>query len=373
MSKAAFIYGGTLTNPFFGEEHVLKPSRIQYTYELLECYKAFREPSSRVVPPREATSDDLLPFHTPGYTEAVKSISDGETRFDPAAYNFSPYGDNPPYPGMFEAAIAPVGASLLAAQIVADGEADVAFNASGGLHHAAPNRASGFCIFNDVVIAINYLLGRGMRVCYIDIDAHHGDGVQNAFYSSNKVITISFHEWGKFLFPGTGDVDEIGVGDGAGYSVNIPFMPYADDETYLWVFPQLVPPLVESFKPDIVVTQLGADTHYLDPLTHLALTTEGYTELVRRMDSLSPRWLALGGGGYAEGVVPRMWTLAYGVMAGMEWPDEIPPEYQERYGIKRLRDSEKPAIDDGIKQQTHHFAEVVVKEIKERVFPFHGL
>jgi len=373
LRKAAFIYKEELTRAIFSEEHVLKPSRLQYTYELLDSYHAFEDPTSLVVPPGEAGEEELLSFHTREYIEAVRSISNGETRFNPAAFNFSPYGDNPPYPGMYEAALRPVGASLTAARMVADGEVDVAFNASGGLHHAAPNHASGFCIFNDPVIAIKYLLKRGMRVAYIDIDAHHGDGVQDAFYSSDQVLTISLHEWGRYLFPGTGDPDEIGTGAGMGYSVNLPFYPYTDDETYLWAFREVVPPLVRSFNPDIVVSQLGADSHYRDPLTHLALTTEGYTEVIKEIGKLAPRWLALGGGGYAQDAVPRMWTLAYGVMVGREWPDEIPYEYQERYGIKRLRDAERPRIDDATKDRVRRFAQATVEEVKRRVFPFHHL
>jgi acetoin utilization protein AcuC len=365
MRRAAFIYQEALSQHVLREDHVFRPSRLQYTYELLDCYGAFTLPASRVISPQPIEEAPLLSFHTKEYVEAVKSLSRGERHFDPAVYNFNDYGDNPPYEGMYEASSLAVGASLTAAELMARDEVDVAFNISGGLHHAAPNYASGFCVFNDVVIAINYLLEKGMRVAYVDIDAHHADGVQNAFYSSDKVLTISLHEWGRYLFPGTGEISEIGIGTGKGYSVNLPLSPFTDDE--------IVPPLVSGFKPDILVTQLGCDTHYLDPLTHLLLTTTGYTEVIRELSKLTSKWLALGGGGYEMGVVARAWTLAYGVMTGQEWADSIPEGYQQRYGLKRLRDEGKPPLDSAAKEQAYRFARQSIEGVKSLVFPLHRL
>ncbi len=364
MRKAAFIYDEVLSRHVIEED---RPTRLQCTYEPLDSYGAFE--NSLLVSPKQAEEATLLSFHTEEYVEAVKSISRGERRFNPARYNFIAEGDNPPYEGMYEVSSLAVGASLVAAELVANGDVDVAFNVCGGLHHAAPGYASGFCIFNDVVIAINYLMGRGMRVAYVDIDAHHGDGVQNAFYESDTVLTISLHETGRFLFPGTGDVGEIGAGPGVGYSVNVPLAPYTDDEVYLWAFRKVVHPLVRGFKPDILVAQLGADTHYLDPLTHLMLTTEAYTEVLRELGCLAPRWLALGGGGYEMGVVARQWTLDYGVMTDREWPDEIPPRFQQRYGLKRLRDREKPVINSNLREQARRFGQASVEGVKMLLFP----
>lgn len=373
MIKAAFIYDITLSQHVLREDHPLRPSRLQYTYELLDAYGAFNGSASKIISPQPADEATLLTFHTKDYIEVVKRLSRGEAVFNQAAYNFSAYGDNPPYRGMYEASILPVGASLVAAKMVSEDEVDVAFNISGGLHHAAPNYASGFCVFNDAVIAIKFFLGRGMRVAYVDIDAHHGDGVQNAFYDTDKVLTISFHETGRHLFPGTGEVTEIGTGDGKGYAVNLPLHPYTEDDTYVWAFREIVPPLITSFKPDIVVSQLGCDTHYLDPLTHLMLTTEGYTEVVKEIKRLAPKWLALGGGGYEMGVVARSWTLAYGVMTGKDWADEIPEAYQQKYGIKKLRDKDKPQLDDRTKDQVRSSVREKVEELKRLVFAKHGL
>jgi acetoin utilization protein AcuC len=365
MRKAAFIYDDVLSRHVLRDDHVFTPSRLKCTYELLNSYGAFND--SLLLAPKQADKTDLLSFHTEEYIEAVESISRGDTSFNPAIYNFFSDGDNPPYEGMYEASNLVVGASLLAAGLVADGDCNVAFNISGGLHHANPGFASGFCIFNDVVIAIKYLVEKGMRVAYVDIDAHHGDGVQDAFYMSDRVLTISIHETGKFLFPGTGDVSEIGAGPGIGFSVNIPLLPYTDDETYLWAFREVVPPVVKSFKPDILVTQLGVDTHYLDPLSHLMLTTEGYTEVLREFKGLALKWLALGGGGYDMGAVARLWTLAYGVMINREWSNDIPLRFQEQYGLKKLKDKDKPNISSKTRQQARGFAQASVKEVKRRV------
>lgn len=369
--RAFFIYDERLSWKGFREDHPLQPSRLHYLFELLKAYALLEKDS--LLPPRPATEEELLSFHTKDYIEAVQSISRGEKRFNPIAYNFSEYGDNPPYPGMYEAAILPVGGSLIAAELLAQDKADVVFNPSGGLHHAAPNYASGFCIFNDVVIAIKYLLKQGMRVAYIDIDAHHGDGVQNAFYDSNKVLTISLHEWGRFLFPGTGEVEEIGIGEGKGYSVNIPLYPFTTDDIYLWAFREIVPPLIKSFSPDIIVSQLGCDTHYLDPLTHLSLTTRGYSQVIKEIKGMASRWLALGGGGYDIGAVVRCWTLAYGIMVGKELPDEIPQSFQQSFGIKYLHDHKPPPIEERAYHQALTFAQRKVETLKKLLSPFHKL
>ena len=164
------------------------------------------------------------------------------------------------YPEMFEAAALSTGGSLLAAEMVANGNVDAAFNIAGGLHHAAADRASGFCVFNDPALAIHYFLSQGKRVAYVDIDAHHGDGVQEAFYNDDCVLTISVHESGQWLFPGTGSVAELGEGAGRGFSVNLPLYPYTSDDDYVEAFRLVVPPLIEAFAPDVLVTQLGIDS-----------------------------------------------------------------------------------------------------------------
>lgn len=371
MRRAAFVYDEKVSQHVLREDHVMRPTRLRYTYELLEAYGAFRE--SRLVPPRHATEEELRWFHTEEYVAAVRSISRGDRGFVPERYNFSRYGDNPPYEGMYEAACLSTGGSLVAAQLVADGEADVAFNVAGGLHHAAAGHASGFCIFNDPVIAIEYLRRRGMRVAYVDIDCHHGDGVQNAYYDSDEVLTISIHESGRYLFPGTGEVEEMGAGRGKGYSVNVPLAPYTQDEVYFWAFEQVVPPLIRAFAPDVLVTQLGMDTHFNDPITHLGLTVEGHGRVVAALGQLAPKWVALGGGGYDMAAVARGWSLDYGIMMGVEWPDPIPKAYQEKYGLAKLRDGQAPAQDRRTEEATRQFAQRSVDRVKSLIFPIHGI
>ena len=314
----------------------------------------------------------MLSHHSPEYVAAVQGLSRDDAAIDPAAFNFGA-GDNPYYDGMYDAAMLSTGASLRAAAMLLDGEHSRAFSISGGLHHAMPGYAFGFCVFNDPVIAIKSLLARGARVAYVDIDCHHGDGVQHAFYDTDRVLTISLHESGAFLFPGTGFTQEIGAGRGRGYSVNIPLYPYTSDEVYLWAFRQVVPRLLAAFRPDVLVTQLGIDTHVLDPITHLRLTTQGFAEAVGEFGKIAaPAWLALGGGGYDLQAVSRAWTLAFGQMAGQDLPDEVPESYRSRYGVDRLSD-EPPEIQESVASDTRVFAEASVQAVHSLVFPLHGI
>ena len=371
--KAGFVYRDRLSRHVLTEAHPLKAARLRYTYELLEAYHAFDSENSVLVEPRPATEEEIGTVHDPEYVEAVKSLSRGERKYDPARFNFSVGGDNPIFDGMYEAATLSTGGSIVAAELVGGRQADVGFNISGGLHHAAARNASGFCVFNDPAIAINHLLSMGLRVVYVDIDAHHGDGVQNAFYDTDRALTISIHESGMFLFPGTGSVQEMGVDRGTGFSVNLPLYPHTDDDTYLWVFREIVPPLVEAFAPDALVTQLGIDSYYNDPLAHLSLSSRGFGEAVGEFARMGLPWLAMGGGGYDLSAVARCWTLAYGIMVGREWPDEIPLGYQEKYGLRQLRDTEVPALSDSVRQEARSFAVKSVEMVKQLIFPIHKL
>ncbi|MFZ5768600.1 MAG: acetoin utilization protein AcuC, partial [Bacillota bacterium] len=245
--------------------------------------------------------------------------------------------DNPLFAGMHEASSLAVGASLLGAELIARGKLDHALNLAGGLHHAQAACASGFCVYNDAAVAIAHLRRRhGWRVAYVDIDAHHGDGVQWAFYYEPQVLTISLHETGRFLFPGTGFVNERGAGPGYGYAVNVPLEPFTEDASWQEAFLAVVPPLLRRFGPDIIVSQHGCDGHRLDPLAHLALTTESYELAARTLHALAHelcggRWLALGGGGYDWRVVPRVWTLLWAEIAGLQVPPAVPTSWVERW------------------------------------------
>jgi acetoin utilization protein AcuC len=264
------------------------------------------------------------------------------------------------------------GATLQAVDFVASEKGEVAFNIAGGLHHALRSRASGFCYVNDPVIGILKLLNQGKRVAYIDIDAHHADGVQKAFYYTDHVLTISLHETGCTLFPGTGFEYEIGEGRGEGYSVNLPFPPYTDDEVYLWTFEEIVPELIRAYHPDVIVTQLGVDTFFDDPLTNLHLSILGFEKVIRLIKGLATRWIALGGGGYHISNVARAWTLAWAVMNGIDLSDKLPEPYLEKAAMvgvheKELRGSLQPA--HAKREDIRTEMERVVRYIQETVFP----
>ena len=374
MGRAAFIYDDVLSRHELRSDHPMRPVRLRYTYELLQEYSAFDHPDAVLHDPRMATDQELLWLHTTEYVAAVKALgSDATDNIDAARFGFSTQGDNPVYPNMFEAAALSTGASLVAAEMVSNKTVDAAFNISGGLHHAGANQASGFCVFNDPALAVHYFLSQGHRVAYVDIDAHHGDGVQEAFYNDERVLTISIHESGQWLFPGTGSVAEMGEGSGRGFSVNLPLYPYTIDDDYVDAFAQVVPPLVAAFAPDILVTQLGIDSYHNDPLTHLQVTTEGYIETVRQLAGLGLPWLALGGGGYDLSAVARAWTLVYGVMLGTEWPDQLPIAFSKEHRVARLRDQLIPEIPSEIRIDARRYMEDVVGAIRQQIFPLHGL
>jgi len=240
-----------------------------------------------------------------------------------------------------------------------------------------PDRASGFCYVNDAVLAIMRLRERGWRVAYVDIDAHHGDGVQFAFYRDPNVLTISTHERGDRLFPGTGFVSEMGEGEGVGFSVNLPLQPFTDDDVYQPAFEAVVPPLLCAFKPDVMVLQLGIDSHRTDPLTHLCLTVQGFTTVVKRLLQLVPRVVALGGGGYDLPNVARAWTGAWAAMNEVTVPETLPSECQKelaRHGLKVPSLCDPPAeLPDDTRRWAEEYARRQVGAIRENIFPLHRL
>lgn len=360
--KTAFIYSDGFHRFDYGPSHPLKTFRLKLTCELIKAYGLLSLPHTRLVEAATANEDDLATFHDREYIEVLKSANSG-VRVAGAGFYGLGSGDNPVFKGLFDWSLLVAGASLQAAEMVDCGEVETAFNISGGLHHAMASRASGFCYLNDPVIAIKALLEKGRRVVYIDIDAHHGDGVQEAFYASNRVLTISIHETGTTLFPGTGFEYETGEGEGQGYSVNVPLPPSADDEIFVYAFNELVPPLVEKFRPDIVVSQLGVDSFSTDPLTHLNYSHKGFCEVVKKIKEISPRWVALGGGGYDVSNVAKAWTLAWGIMNGVDVPDKIPPDFLLKYPVEGFQSG---ALRD-MNYAEHGEAKEVMRAEVERV------
>jgi acetoin utilization protein AcuC len=370
--RTALIYTERYADFDYGAAHPLRIARLKLTYELMRANGLLSLPSMRLIETRAASEEELALFHTRDYLDVLKHSSQGSPREDAYLYGLGP-GDNPIFEGMWEWSLLASGASIQCAQLVAEGEVDVAFNIAGGLHHAFEDRASGFCYINDPVIAIYWLLDRGKRVAYIDIDAHHGDGVQRAFYGTNRVLTISLHESGTFLFPGSGYEPEMGGGEGLGFAVNVPLQPFTGDETYVWAFEEVVPPLVRGFAPDVVVTQLGVDTFYGDPLAHLCLTTKGFTAVIEKLRGLSIPWIALGGGGYEVTNVAKAWTLAWAVMNGVELGDDLPEGFEEigrplGFRGSSLKDSSL-SIPEGRCREARVEAERVVKYLKKVLFP----
>lgn len=315
----------------FGPQHPLRPERVLLTYEhIRELGLAER---ATEIPPRIATDDEIRGAHSADFVEVVKGMDWGTV----PSSNASAYGlgtpDNPIFDDMHDASCAVAGATLAAMEAVLEGGHGHSFNPAGGLHHARRAEASGFCIYNDPAVAIAAILARQpeWRVMYVDVDVHHGDGVQWIFYDDPRVLTVSLHQSGRYLYPGTGFEDEIGTGEGRGTSANLPLMPMTGDGDYLWALERLVPELANAFAPDVLVTQLGADTHYGDPLANLGLTMRAYPEMARILhqtahDHTSGRWVATGGGGYQfDTVVPKVWTIHFAEMVGA--PEAIPSEW----------------------------------------------
>ena len=375
MSDAVvLVYSPDLVGYDHGPQHPLRPVRVMLTRELIMAFGLVDDARVREIPARVATDEELVLVHTGRYVDAVKRAGAGE-RGEWWQFGFGP-GDNPIFPDMHQASARVAGASLAAAEAVVSGGMDHAFNPAGGLHHAMPERASGFCVYDDPAIAIAWMLEKGVeRVAYVDVDVHHGDGPQTIFYDDPRVLTISLHESGHYLFPGTGFVDESGQGEAEGTKVNVPLPPYTLDDSWLEAFEKVVPPLVKRFGPDVLVTQLGCDTHHTDPLAHLSLSTRAYREAARALHDLAHevaegRWVATGGGGYQWArVVPRAWTIYFAEMAGRDVPDEIPESWlglasRHADGEVPGRLSEEPPPDG----ENH---EAVVKVIEE-VLRAHG-
>jgi acetoin utilization protein AcuC len=371
MAKTAFIYTDEFLKFDYGPTHPFKTSRLNLAYELIKAHGLLSMPNVRYVEARKAEDEDLLLFHNKEYIEVLKAVNAGIELPHACFYGLGSE-DNPVFKGVFDWSRLVTGATLQAASLVDLGEVDIAFNISGGLHHAMSMRAAGFCYVNDIVIAILSLVKKGRRVAYIDIDAHHGDGVQAAFYNTNRVLTISIHETGEVLFPGTGFENETGRDKGEGYSVNIPMPPYSDDELFIYAFNEIVPPLINKFRPDVVVTQLGVDSFSSDPLAHLNYTNNGFCEVVKKIKEISPKWVALGGGGYDFVNLAKAWTLAWAIMNDIEIPDEIPEDFLKKYsheGFTNGKMMDENYSETGIrKEQMREEVERVITFLKAKVF-----
>ena len=329
------VWGEVITGYDFGPDHPLTPRRFGPGLDLLR-----RTGAVRFLEPGEATDEQLARLHERRYIREVRAFSDDP--WQPPRLGIGP-GDCPPFHGMHEVSAAIAGGSIEAARRIASGEELHAFNPGGGLHHAMAGHAAGFCIYNDVALGVAAARDAGHRVLYVDIDVHHGDGTQSLFWDDPDVVTISVHETGRTLFPGTGSTDESGGPGAPGSSLNVPLEPYSGEPSWVPAVERSVEAMAERFRPTVLVTQHGCDTHAWDPLAHLRVTTAAYARVTRFLDGIAHRfcegrWLATGGGGYdAYRVVPRSWALVWLAQAHREPPASTPVAWQERWSADAER------------------------------------
>ncbi|MBP2473599.1 acetoin utilization protein AcuC [Crossiella equi] len=381
--RVAVVWDEAFLGYDMGGDHPLNPVRLDLTMRLARSLGVLDGVTPLV--PVPATDAELERVHEPSYLAAVQAAP---TSAWEVGHGLST-ADNPVFDRMHEASALVAGGSLLAARAIVEGRADRAVNLAGGLHHAMAGHAAGFCVYNDCSVAIADLLAGGVeRVAYLDVDVHHGDGVQAAFYDDPRVLTISLHQHPLTLWPGTGFARELGVGEAEGTSVNIALPPRTTDAGWLRAFHATVPSLLQAFRPQVLVTQCGADTHREDPLADLGLSVDGHRATYQALRELAERysggkWLVLGGGGYAlTRVVPRSWThllataldrdldpatalpadwvahtarLAPHVPLPSAMTDECDPGYQPWDG------ADSGAVDSAI------------RDTRRAVFPLHGL
>ena len=383
-----------LTSYDFGPGHPLAPIRVELTMALAREFGVLDGPEVSVVTPGPAPDDLLELVHDEAYLEAVRRAGERAARGEPLDPRSVSFGlgtaDDPVFPHMHEASSLVVGATLAAAQAVWTSAAAHGANVAGGLHHAMRGAASGFCVYNDPAIAIAWLLDQGAdRIAYVDLDVHHGDGVQAAFYSDPRVLTISLHEDPTTLFPGTGLPSETGAGAGEGYAVNVALPAGTGDAGWLRAFDAVVPPLLRSFQPQLLVSQHGCDSHRLDPLAHLEVSVDGQRRAQSMVHQLAHetaggRWLCTGGGGYAlVAVVPRSWTHLLGMASDRPIDRAEPTPAAWRALVRRRTGAEPPELmTDGASDDFASFedgydpADPVDRAIlatRKAVFPAHGL
>jgi acetoin utilization protein AcuC len=383
MQPPAVVWDSALLGYDLGGEHPFNPVRLELTIRLARELGVLEDVPLLV--PKPATDTELHRIHVDEYLSAVKQA--------PMASWDVGHGlgtdDNPVFTGMHDASALVVGSTLLGARTIAEGKADRAVNIAGGLHHAMRDRAAGFCVYNDCAVAISWLLDHGFeRIAYVDTDVHHGDGVQDAFYGDPRVLTVSLHQHPFTLWPGTGYSAEIGAKGAEGYAVNIPLPPRTRDRGWLRAFHAVVPSLLEQFRPQILVSQCGVDSHEEDPLADLSLSVDGHRAIYATLRELADRhaggkWLAVGGGGYQLiRVVPRSWTHLLATVLGRDLPPEtLLPEGWLSTVRRAAPNAELPrAMTDGADVDFAAWGDgqddavdIVIRDTRRAVFPMHGL
>jgi acetoin utilization protein AcuC len=369
--RSAFIYSKEFANFKAYKGHPWLFERSEVVYQLCTRLHLLDYEWMSIYDPKPADTEELLRFHTRKYIDLLKTANHGVSQRQWLWYGLGTT-ESPVFKGVYDYHALAAGATLLGSELIDEGKANIVFSPTGGFHHAGKDFASGFCYINDIVLVIKKWLRRRKRVFYIDIDAHHGDQVQEAFYSTSKVMTVSFHESGHTLFPfKTGFEDEIGRRSAKGYTINVPLPENTSDEEFLWAFDKIFLPAVQTFHPDVVVAVLGADVLFSDPFSHLQLTNSAISKAAQTIVQFSPKLLVLGGGGYVLENIARTWALAWAIMndvgpreedlaafGGMFWGD----------GLSSLND--RPHfLPDNIRKKTQTEIQRVVQTIEKSVFP----
>ena len=374
--RACFIYSTELDLYRYPDDSPFKSTRAMITRKIVASMGLLSGADRGECPPERADRSVLERFHTPRYLDAIQAAQAGELSAEAFQMGLGT-PDCPVFAGMYDYAALAAGATVTGARLILGGGAHVAFNPSGGYHHAAAERASGFCYVNDIALACMTLAEAGMKVMFIDVDVHHSDGVQGAFYERDDVLVVSFHESGKTLFPGTGFEDEIGVGRGRGYTVNVPLPVGTYDEAYLHAFREIALPLVHAYAPDVLVIEFGMDALAGDPLAHLNLTNNAYADIAELAMSFGKPILATGGGGYNVENTTRGWARLWGVFCGEESGHDLSiglggvmlssTEWQGGLRDRALltHSGQRRSVDAAVSS--------TVEQVKRLVFPVHGL
>lgn len=375
MARAFFIHSSQLEKYPYPADCPFNTSRAGKVRKVINSMGLLSGPDRQQTAPKPADRIVLKKFHSARYLHALKAASGGQWDAD-ALHMGIGTADCPVFKGVYEYSALACGATLTAAELVLSGKADVAFNPSGGFHHAGPELAAGFCYINDVALACMVIAEAGKRVLYLDVDVHFGDGVAYAFYERNDVMTISFHESGRTLFPGTGFEDEIGSGPGEGYCVNVPLPVGTYDQAYMTAFKELAVPLIGAYKPDVIVFELGADALAGDPLAHLYLTNNVYADIIRILQSFHKPIVAAGGGGYHIGNTVRAWALAWSIFCGADEEDTNLGSGGVMLGSTDwqggLRDRSL-VVSPQQQDMVIPILTETIEKVKENIFPFHGL
>jgi acetoin utilization protein AcuC len=373
--KAVFLHSAEMERHPYPPGHPFNTARAAKTRQILASIGMLGGEGRLEHTPQPASRAEMEKFHTPEYLDALVAASDG--RLDMAGFMMGlGTGDCPVFEGLYEYASLACGATLTGAGLILSGQASVAFNPSGGYHHAHAARASGFCYVNDVALACMVLAEQAKRVLYVDVDVHHGDGVQAAFYHRKDVMTVSLHESGRTQFPGTGFENEIGTGEGVGYSVNVPLPMWTYDEAYLRAFKAVALPLAGQFDPDVIVLELGMDALAGDPLGHLSLTNNAHAEVIELLRQFDRPILATGGGGYHVENTARGWALGWCVLcgcgkdtAGHGLGGDMPAGSQWQGSLQ-----DRPLVPSAQQRaEVDAAVDAAIEAVKANVFGIHGL